>query len=157
MGNLLIDHYEGSYPKKVYWCGSQASIKEINKTKFFRKFIDEGLLEIVLDKLVEVGEGKKVHFRATDGSTSQIEIDTLLWCSGYQQTCPFVDPQDNLVQPDGRYMGGLFKMLWSVQDPDFMMQAVHSYNLFTCQYADWQAKTMKHYILGDLKNFPNLE
>ena len=56
------------------------------------------------------------------GEERIVQIDTIMWCSGYHQYYPFLDPRDNFISVvQNRYASPIWKHLWCANEPDFMV------------------------------------
>lgn len=152
MANILIDKFEEAMPTKIIWAGGRSKFFDLSKNEFYKKFVSEGILEITTDPIVNMKAGKVCTFKSESGEEREVEVDTVLWATGYKFNYPFLKEEDNLfsITEKGKYMTPMFHALWCINEPDLILQGIHSQNLFMHQYAQWQGKTIANYISGHL-------
>lgn len=153
IGFLLIDKYEGATPNQVYITSTSNLSEPFSHSFVLKDLIESGKLKIIDDNLTSLKTGSKATFTKDDGSTYDLDIDHIEWCTGYKQSFPFIDPNDDLIhlEANERYVTPLYQFLWCANDNDLIIQGIHDNNLPVHLHCQWQTKALRYYLEGKLK------
>jgi hypothetical protein len=89
----------------------------------FRPYIESGKLNFKRGRLQRLDKEKLVTF----GDGSQEKIDTIVLCTGYKFSFPFLNPKDGIIGLSHRdkYWGPLYKRMFAINEPDLIFIGNH--------------------------------
>ena len=96
------------------------------ETTVFKPFLDDGTLEFVSGNLTELRSGKLAIFETEDGEERVLEVDMVMFATGYEFNYPYLHEEDGLIRVDEtkansrRYIYPLYKNMFSITDPHFI-------------------------------------
>jgi len=112
----------------------------------FKPFFENGRIKIKKGKDLHFS-GKNVIFE--DGSEE--EIDTVLFCTGYQYKFPFLKDKGLITTgEDGRFFEPLYLKLFNINDPTLMFPGLSDGNPLIQVVMEKQIIVIKYFIEGKL-------
>mmetsp|Transcript_34040 Transcript_34040/g.39285 ORF Transcript_34040/g.39285 Transcript_34040/m.39285 type:complete len:196 (-) Transcript_34040:30-617(-) len=98
-----------------------------------------------------MAHGKTVIF----GDGSRETIDTVVYCTGYKFSFPFLDPSDSILDVDQEveydgYFGPLYKKIFSARDPRFMFPGTINCHFLANAVIEKQVMICAQFINGQI-------
>lgn len=131
---------------------SSSGPESISKSENFKSLLEVGKICVRTSRKHEFTENSVIF---EDGTEEQ--IDTVLICTGYRFSFPFIKDQE-LIQYDAeeRYYGPLYQKIFSINDPSLMFAGQSDNNAFIQLVMQKQVLIIKYYISG-LLSLPSKE
>jgi hypothetical protein len=135
-------------PKKVFMSGR--SMGKIT-SKAYEVQQNSGELTFIYGDVDSIS-GNNVVFN----TGIEEHIDTILYCTGYKNCLPFLDPKDDFVSFEdgsdrGMKLNGLYKEIFCINDPKLLFVGSHSKFIPIIPTSERQALIVKQYIQGELE------
>lgn len=133
---------------KLIMCARDLTMME--KSTDFKPLIEAGKVVLKKGWVDSFTENTAVF---TDGT--QETVDTVIFCTGYQISFPYLDPEDKLIEygdeaTRGKFFGPIYRRTVCIRQPQLFFIGICTVSNLCNYISELQAMLIKHYIEGSI-------